>query len=260
MTEIDNTDDIALCAYIDGELPDDEVRKLKERLLKEPDLAQRLETLRGADSEVLKLYDAIDKRPMPKAVLEMLGQGAPESQDSNVIAFPKRGLQQFFQLPVAIAASVALLAGFLVANIYQESTTAASGQSGLYAGAVDTGSELHRLLEQGISAEVQTLASGQRAEVLLTFQDRNGDYCRQLQIDGVGAPVQGVACRRGSAWQVEATSIAGKRAPDGSYQQASGDTPDAIDSAIDSLIGDAPPLDTEEEKAIISKTWKKSGD
>ncbi len=261
MTNIDdNTDDIALSAYIDGELPDDEVRTLKARLLKEPDLARRLETLRGADSEVLQLYDAIDKRPMPKAVLEMLGQDTTDSQDSNVIAFPKRGLQQFFQLPVAIAASVALLAGFLVANIYQENNIAGPGQSGLYAGAVDTGSELHRLLEQGTSAETQTLASGQRAELLLTFEDRDGDYCRQLRIDGVGAPVQGVACRRGSAWQVEATSIAGKRSPDGSYQQASGETPDAIDSAIDALIGTAPPLDIDEEKAIISRTWKKPAD
>ena len=261
MTDIDeNTDDIALCAYIDGELPDDEARTLKARLLKEPDLARRLETLRGADNGVLQLYAAIDKRPMPKAVLDMLGQSGPETQGSNVIAFPKRGVQQFFQLPVAIAASVALLAGFLVANLFEESNPGGFDQNGLYAGAVATGSELHLLLEEGISTDVQTLANGQRAELLLTFQDRDGDYCRQLRIDGVGAPVQGVACRRGSAWQVEAASIAGKRAPDGSYQQASGDTPDAIDSAIDGLIGSAPPLDTEDEKALISNTWRKPKD
>ncbi len=260
MTDInDKTDDIALCAYIDGELPDDETRTLKARLLKEPDLARRLETLRGADSEVLQLYEAIDKRPMPKAVLEMLGQSEPETRAGNVIAFPKRVMQPFFQLPVAIAASVALLAGFLVANLFDESNFAGFDQNGLYAGTVAGGSELHLLLEEGISTEVQTLANGQRAELLLTFQDRDGDFCRQLRIDGVGAPVQGVACRRGSAWQVEAASIAGKRAPDGSYQQAGGDTPDAIDSAIDGLIGSAPPLDIEEERALISNTWKNYG-
>lgn len=252
MNEIDdNTDDIALSAYIDGELPDADARALKERLLKEPALARRLKVLRGADSDALRLYSAIDKRPMPQGVLDLLDR-APKS--SNVLAFPKRGIQQFFQMPVAIAASVALLAGFMVAELFRESSGPAA--SGLYAGAVDSNSALHRLLEDGISAEAQMLGDGRRAEILLTFQDRVGDYCRQLQVDSPAAPVQGVACRRGTNWQLEAVSIAGKRSPDGSYQQASGDTPAAINSTIDGLIGALPPLDREEEKSIISSGWK----
>lgn len=260
MTEVkDNADDIALSAYIDGELPAAEARALKERLLREPELARRLETLRAADSDTLRLYDAIDKRPMPKAILDMLGQAKQQPESDNVVAFPKRGLQQFFQIPVAIAASVALLAGILVANIYQQGNEAGPAQAGLYAGMVDTTSDLHRVLEGGVSSQAEMLGNGQTAELLLTFEDRNGDYCRQLRLDGVGAPVQGVACRRGDAWQVEAVSIAGRRAPDGSYQQASGDTPKAIDSAIDALIGPLPPLDREEETSLISNGWKKSG-
>ena len=257
MTKLnDNTDDIALSAYIDGELPKADVRALKERLLKDPELARRLEVLRGADDDALRLYDAIDKRPMPQAVLDMLGQAERSPASSKVIAFPKRGIQQFFQLPVAIAASVALLAGFMVANVLEESSIADPQPSGLYAGTVETGSHLHQFLEVGTSAQGQKLPDGQNAELLLTFQDRDGDYCRQLRIDGTGAPVQGVACRRGDTWQLEAVSIAGKRSPDGSYQQASGDTPEAIDSAIDSLIGSRPPLDLEEESALISMGWK----
>ena len=90
MTEIDdNTDDIALSAYIDGELPDADARALKERLLKEPALARRLKVLRGADSDALRLYSAIDKRPMPQGVLDLLDR-APKS--SNVITFPKRAI------------------------------------------------------------------------------------------------------------------------------------------------------------------------
>ena len=112
MTDInDKTDDIALCAYIDGELPDDETRTLKARLLKEPDLARRLETLRGADSEVLQLYEAIDKRPMPKAVLEMLGQSEPETRAGNVIAFPKRS--RFFSCPLPSPRVLHCLPAFL---------------------------------------------------------------------------------------------------------------------------------------------------
>lgn len=256
MNEIeDNTDDIALSAYIDGELPPNDARALKERLLKEPALARRLEILRGADSDALRLYAAIDKQPMPQAVLDLLGQEPTLAKDSNVIAFPKRGLQQFFQMPVAIAASVALLAGLLVADVFREANLASPESAGLYAGQVDTRSSLHQLLENGTSAQPGTLSDGVTAELLLTFQDRDGDYCRQLRVDGSGAPVQGVACRRGGAWQVEALSLSGARAPDGSYQQAGGETPAAIDSAVDSLIGARPPLDLEEENTIISSGW-----
>lgn len=258
MNKIDHTDDIALSAYIDGELPDEEMRALKVRLLQDPELARRLAALRGADVDALRHYDEIDKRPMPRAVLEMLGQHEAVNETDNVVAFPKRGIQQFFQMPVAIAASVALLAGFMVANVLQESNVASPEQTGLYAGQVEPGSPLHRFLETGSSREGQLLAEGRNADLLLTFQDRDGDYCRQLQVHGTGVPVQGVACRRDDTWQLEAVSIAGERAPDGSYQQASGEMPEAIDSAIDGLIGPLPPLDLEEETALISKGWKKT--
>ncbi len=261
MTEIeDSTDDIALSAYIDGELPREDAQALKERLLKEPALARRLEVLRGADDDALRMYAAIDRQAMPQAVLDLLGQESTTVKDSNVIAFPKRGIQQFFQMPVAIAASVALLAGLLLGDIVRESNQANPELTGLYAGQVAADSNLHRILENGTSSQAASLSDGVNAELLLTFQDRDGDYCRQLRVDGSGAPLQGIACRRGGSWQVEAVGIAGARSPDGSYQQASGDTPASIDSAIDSLIGALPPLDLEEEINVISRGWKKLDD
>ena len=258
MTETDeHTDDIALSAYIDGELPEADVHELKARLLREPELARRLEVLRGSDSEAQRLYAAIDERPMPQAVLDLLQQKPAAAGDDNVIAFPTRGVRQFLQMPVAIAASVALLAGFLVADLFRESDIASPETGGLYAGQIDAQSNLHRLLEEGTSTDPQMLAEGISAELLLTFQDRNGDFCRQLRVDGGAAPLQGLACRRGDSWQVEAVSIAAEPSPDGSYQLASGATPIAIDAAIDALIGSRPPLDSDEEKAVISNAWTK---
>lgn len=257
MTETDqHTDDITLSAYIDGELPKSEVSELQARLLQEPQLAQRLEVLRGSDSDAERLFAAIDERPMPQAVLDLLQQKPAAADDNNVIAFPLRGVQQFLQMPVAIAASVALLAGFLVADLFRASDIANPEVSSLYAGQIDANSNLHRLLEKGTSNDAEMLAEGLSAELLLTFKDRNGDFCRQLRVDGGAAPLQGLACRRGDAWQVEAVSIAAEPAPGGSYQLASGATPIAIDAAIDALIGPRPPLDAAEEKAVILNTWK----
>ncbi len=259
MTETEqHTDDIALCAYIDGELPESEASELQARLLQEPELARRLELLRGSDSDAQRLYAEIDERPMPQAVLDLLQQKPAAAREDNVIAFPARGVRQFLQMPVAIAASVALLAGFLVADMFRATDDASPEVSSLYAGQIDAQSNLHRLLEEGTSNDAQVLAEGVSAELLLTFQDRNGDFCRQLRVDGGVAPLQGLACRRGDSWQVEAVSIAAEPAPDGNYQLASGATPIAIDAAIDALIGPRPPLDKDEERSIISNTWKKT--
>ena len=266
MTEVDDKDDIALSAYIDGELPDEESRVLEQRLSNEPALARRLERLRGTDSDAQRVFAAIGERPMPQGVLDLLAEESPETEagkdaeTSNIVAFPQRGIKQYFQAPVAVAASVALLAGFLFGGVFQAGKQTPVEPAGLYAGQIRSDGKLHLLLEEGRSAETALLEEGRVAELMLTFQDRDGDYCRQLRVDGGGAPLQGVACRRGATWQVEAIGIAGKRSPDGSYQLAGGDTPAAIDSAIDELIGSLPPLDSDEENALISNAWKKSGD
>ncbi|MEQ9563895.1 MAG: hypothetical protein RLN69_15350, partial [Woeseiaceae bacterium] len=131
-------DDIALSAYLDGELPQDQADRLSERLAREPLLAGRLEAMRATDEATRKLYATLDDLPMPQGVLDLLS--APAAAPSNVVPFPMRVAKQFWQAPVAIAASVALLAGFLVHDLLLEPS---SRVDAIVAGEVANGTELH---------------------------------------------------------------------------------------------------------------------
>lgn len=245
-------DDTLLSAYLDGELADDEANRVSERLAREPALMRRLEAMQSADAATRQAFATIDDQPMPAAVLSMLGADAAKPA-GRVIPFPQRIVRNFVQLPVALAASVALVAGFLVSDVLREAPVEPLGIGP--AGVVAANSDLHALLETGISAEPRQFANGATGELVLTFEDTAGDYCRQLV---VSSGVQGVACRRGDSWQMEAMSFAGAEDASGLYGQAAGTTPAALDAAIDGLIGSRDPLGVDEEKVLISKTWKKS--
>jgi len=248
-------DDTLLSAYIDGELPPAEADRVTERLAREPLLMRRLEALRAGDAAVRDAFERVDDEPMPAAVLEMLG-AAPAKPADNVVAFPARGAQRFFQVPVALAASVALVAGFLISNVLQEQP--AMGIDLEQGGAVAAASPLHALLEDGVSGEARVLASGATGEVVLTFEDRDGDWCRQVAVASGPEALHGVACRRDGAWQVEALGYAPAGHAGGVYLPAGSDTPEAVDAAVDGLIGPADPLDISEENRLISEGWKKS--
>ena len=261
MTEksIGKTDDELLSAYIDGELPHGEADALRARLAQEPGLLQRLEAMRDADDTLREVYGAIDRAPLPEAVLKHFDEPAPVAQADNVAAFPERGLRRFLHAPVAIAASVALVAGFLVAGFLRDEPTAPGANASLVAGVVGPGSGLHELLERGASGTPLDLGDGTTAEVVLTFEDTRGDFCRQVAVEFPTRNAHGVACRRDGAWQLETIAL-GASTAGGPYTPAATATPEPLRVAVDGLIGAGEPLDPRQENVIISDGWKKSGD
>ncbi len=253
------TDDELLSAYIDGELPNGEADALTERLAAEPELMQRLEALRSADGAVRDVYAAIEKTPLPASVLGLFDESQSETPAGNVIAFPARGMRRFFEVPVAIAASLALVAGFLGATLLRQDALSPPPGDGFVAGPVAAGSELHDLLESAPSGRSQDL-SGRPAEVILTFADAGGDWCRQLRVGAEGRSIHGVACRRDAGWQLEAIALGDTGAPDGQFGTASGTTPGLVRAAVDALIGDDAPLEADQENRLIAEGWRKTAD
>jgi negative regulator of sigma E activity len=246
-------DDIALSAYLDNELPEDEADRLTVRLAADPALLRRREAMRGGDRATRQLFARIDKMPLPQAVLDLLA--APGAASGKVLPFPVRAVRQFLQVPVAIAASVALLAGFLASDLLRTAATSGANVTAIVAGNVDAGSELHGLLESGVSSEPETLTGGVQGRLLLTFQDNAGDYCRQLRLASTARAVQALACRRSGQWQIETLDFAAAT-PDGQYQQAAQGGSAAVNAAVDALIGKNEPLDAAAESRLVRNGWK----
>ena len=161
-------------------------------------LKARLDALRGADAATRRLFAAVDAAPMPDSVLQLLAKAknaetAP--QRSNVLAFPARGLRQFWQTPVAIAASVALAVGFMASQLVQQAAGPDTGLGTLGARSIDAGSGLYALLEDQASGQVARLGDAVSGQAVLTFTDQAGRYCRQLRLDAAAASAHAVACR-----------------------------------------------------------------
>lgn len=242
-------DDELLSAYLDGELPPAETEALSRRLAEEPALARRLEAMRHTDRVTAAAYHSIDERPLPKRVLELL----EEDEDERVVPLRRRGAGAFLQLPVALAASVALAAGLWLGM------QAGGGASGDATGArIAPGSALHAAFDETPSGQVTELDAGRRAEPVLTFRDAHGDWCRELRISGGPAPAETLACRRDGAWHLEVVSF-GRETPEpgeAPYGLASGGGDPAVRAAVGELMGAEPPLAPADEARAIERGWE----
>lgn len=249
-------EDELLSAYLDNELPTEDADTLTARIAKEPLLAQRLAQLRHANDDARQQLRAVDDMPLPQAVVDLLRRDSRSSTDAaaagNVVQLPPRGIRRFIQVPAALAAGIALLAGFFIANQVQQTSDTAAGS--LFARNIATDSSLHDLLETGSGADSASLAADTSAQLRITFEDVSGDYCRQFDIAGPETNAQALACRRGGQWRMQAVSLAAPAAAD--YQSASADPSKALEATIDALIGPNEPLEESAEKLLISNGWK----
>jgi negative regulator of sigma E activity len=259
MADQDMSDDERLSAWLDGELPDGEAKRLEERLTTEPALARRLERLREADRTAGQAFHAIDGAPMPRSVLELLkDENAGRSQDpeeAKVVRLRPRA-PRFFQMPVAIAASVALVAGFLIHDLIAPQGGGDDAALPI-SGVVASDSGLYRMLEAAPAGEPVDLGDGSSAEVILTFQAKDGDWCRQFRLGTAAAALHGLACRQPGGWQLETASFAGPDPSGATFQQAAGATPAALEAAVRARLGGGEPLGPGEESLVISEGWKK---
>lgn len=256
MDKTHKNDDELLSAFIDGELSTDDAAALAERLAREPGLAQRLEAMRSGDEAVRALYAQLDQAPLPDGVMRLLDTAGGEVEESRVVPFPLRAMRRLANQPFAIAAGVAVVAGFL-AVLQLQNRMPTSPVEALVAGQLEAGSEVYEFLEHGVSGRPEVIGESTSMQVILSFESGSGDYCRQLYVAAPGQAVHGVACKGIDGWQLEAVAAAAPDAPDGAFQTAVSDIPEAVSSAVDGLIGAREPLSEDEENTLISEGWKK---
>lgn len=246
------TTDEVLSAFIDGELPPEEMEEVRREVEKSPALSARVEALKAADRLVVGAYGAIGDEPMPQRVLDLL-ENRGGAAGSNVVEFsPGRrssGVGRYW--PSALAASLALAVGVGLGLQF-------SGGGALIAGAIEKGSPLYAALETTPSAETVTVAgrSGAKLTPVLSFRSQTGDFCREFLVISKHRGNRAVACRQGDQWAVEfAVAVAPRDAGGSSYATASSELDGAFETAVGDMIADAP-LAPEEEAALIESGWK----
>jgi hypothetical protein len=270
--------DEVLSAFLDAELPEQQMEQIREALLEDDNLANRLADLAMVDEVIATKYDEINQQPLPAAINELLAaipeekasvtaiQAAENFSDnttsqpdlntthsseskSNVVSLWQR-TKNSTNKPFALAASIAVAAG-LFATIFSQ-TNNLSG---------DNWQEVAQILEQKTSGNEQTLANGKTIKTQLTFNNQQGNFCRQYDVSSEKDIERNIACRVNQEWELALTIVEQKAEQKAEQEQAIQNYQTATSNSmlrdqIDNMAsGDF--LDKQQEQQVINNRWAK---
>ncbi|HJS16906.1 MAG TPA: hypothetical protein VJ795_17670 [Rheinheimera sp.] len=224
--------DEMLSAFLDSELPEPQMQHIRELLLQDEQLAERLAALAEVDLLLRQQASLIDGTPVPQQLMALLD----EPEQGSVIRFPFwRRLAQPRRWHSAAAACMAFAAGYAMVLWQQQ----------------DPWSEISVALETQPAGASYQLGTDSTLTPHLTFLDQQGRYCRHYQISSTTELSQQLACRSAEGWQLEAMVKADVK--DGQmYQTASGTA--VLDPVIDQMIS-GQVLSLSGEQQLIQQGW-----
>lgn len=242
--------DEQLNAYLDGELPESEANEVERAVAADDKLSARLDQLAKVDVLFRGAVDRLEASVEPSASAALfIAETSPVERSRPL---PPAANDNWWRL--ALTASVALAVGLFAGETMFDFDQNAGDSIGL--ASYESTTEFGGLLERGTSGDVLEIDGGS-AQVQLTFVGLEGRPCREFKFIGTESTTFGVACRgSASQWNVEIAAAlpnTGPTDPSG-YQTASAGG-EAFTSAVSAMM-QSDPLNAEDEKALIEKSWK----
>jgi hypothetical protein len=237
---------IDIARWLDGDMSPEEAKMFEADLDIDPALLAQIEAWQGNDAA---LRTAFVEQPVPDALVALVENHPAFRRDDNVVDFTAARAKRETAKPRGIDWRwVGAIAATLVVAV------GVGSQTGVFAPTVDN--PVLVALASTPSGTQVALAKSDRITPTLTVPVREG-YCREFKLEGPAGPRDGLACRTGDeGWQLKQL-IKGAAASGGDgYQQAGGEDHAAFDSVYRAL-GAGDPLDAAQEKAAITKRWKK---
>jgi anti-sigma factor RsiW len=270
MSTLAEHDRIAVMAYVDGELPPEDVALFEPRLALEPALADAVARERALRARLQSAFTPVDD-PVPHGLLALLapehaGDGVPPlrvaanqpqpagANDAHRAALPHARRWRWPEWG-AIAASLVL--GIVFGARLLAPHAGAGGADTLALavaadGAITAQGTLRDALEQHVGGTV--LDPNAKVGVGLTFRNHANQYCRTFALDSASA---GIACRQPEGWVV-AQLEHGRNAragEAGGYRTAASSLSPSMLAAIDAMR-DGDTLDTAAEESAKARGWK----
>ena len=238
-----NITDEQLSAFLDAELSNAEMDRIREQLLEDESLADRLAELALVDELVSASAKQIDARPIPQFITSLL-QEPSVSQESKataqIITFPLwKRVQKTLLQPLAVAASVALVIGFGMSQMLNHNSDSNDWPA------------VAKVLEVAPSGVVQVATNGTEVKPRLSFKNHSGEYCRQFELKNKQGQSENIACRQNGQWKITA-SVVSQKNQGGDYQTASGGS--ALDETLEEII-DGDVFNANAEADAIAKNW-----
>jgi len=230
-----------LAAFADGELPEDEMRRIEALVAADSGLARQVAAHRELRHRLSAHFEPILKAPLPDHLAVLLAR--PDLQVVDLARArqrrdSRRGMPRWtwFAAP-ALAASLVLT--LMLPTHDKREIPQVDGHT--YAAG-----PLADALNEQLSA-IQPASAQTR--ILLSFKDSAGAYCRAFS----GKEQAGIACRDENGWQLRKL-IGGAQVEGGDYRQAGSE-----DAALMMLAQDMAPegaLDAGQEQAAKARGWQ----
>lgn len=241
--------DELLIAFLHGELNEIEIKRVEAAMAADQSIEARAEALALQDDHIRDAFDDILVAPVPDRLTATVMTTQPEVEIVDFAAARARKSQRSWGWP-QFGAMAATLAVGLIAG-WQANTPTGSAPDALVVASAQgpmLGREAQSFLATAQSGEPKALASIGTASVTISFKTVDGALCRQFAIASSTGATDGVACREGSEWKLQA--LAARAGETGEMRTASGDAAPAVLATVDELI-DGAPLDANAEKDAL---------
>ncbi len=245
-----NISDEMLNAFLDLELNENDMEKVRSALESDDDLVMRLADLAQADQWVTENAAVIDSTPIPGDLLQLaqildkkIKQNQATETSRNVVSLSRwKSLNNRISKHYALAAGIAMAFGVGTVTLMQ------SQQSSTLLTA-----DIAQVLEQVRSGEMSSTAQGDTITANLSFTNHAGDYCRQFQKITEQTASVNIACKEKAQWRLKITEKINLPENMADYRVASNKA--HLDSAIDIMIkGDV--MDSVQEQQAIQRNWQ----
>lgn len=235
-----NITDETLSAFLDSELSEADMDAVRNQLMDDPTLTDRLAEFAAVDMTLQQHYSAIDDRPLPQSIQVLLAPSTVATPSADIVAFPWwRRARHYAGQSIAAA----LVVGFAV-SIWMNTPDAQSSAS----------SSLVAVLEHQQSGIAHAVEDDLTITPRLTFRNTAGTWCRQYRAQQAGAFSEAIACRdTAGRWEIVAHADVDVTAHSERYMTASGGN--VLDETLDQLMA-AQPIDIGEERALIDNGWR----
>lgn len=242
------TDD-QLSAFLDGELPPLELKRIAALIDADAALRRRIEALALPDRLIAGAYSAIDAAPIPAAVTALLADPGDDREDVVVPMRRRAPTTPAWSLP--LAASLALAAGI---GLGLAISSPRNAPASVLASSIDAKSALYAALETRPSGDAVTLGAGETATLILSFDRGAQGVCREFALAGEGEATRAVACRKDGEWRIAFAASEAPADQDGTYGTASSPVSAAFESAISALGADRV-IEPSAEASLIKSGW-----
>jgi len=237
--------DEKLSAFLDAELPPEDMENIREALETDDDLVMRLAELSQVDQWVLENAQQIDATPVPDKLVQLAKQidaerVKKEGEQPNIVQLSKwQATKSKLNMPMSLAASIALVVTVGVSTMN-------------YQGGETFSNEIATILDSSISGEIKLISEETSVKAQLSFANQEGDLCRQYLLTEKQGSSTNIACKENNHWRLHATTKSIDMNTIG-YQTASNNQ--QLDQVIDDMILGAP-LNREQEQSAIVKQWQ----